>query len=534
MTPETSDKTAGSGENTVVRSAFKVGLGGLFTLIAGLVSQVIVASIFGAGAEMDAFLTALVVPVYLQAVLLAGLPFVLIPAFVQEEAVGREEEAWALTGTFFWLTGGILALIAVGGSLLAPRIIALTAPGLSPEKAFLATQMLRVLMFAVPLTGLGSLTKGIQNARDRFFWPAVASAIGSVGNVTILVILFRAVGPLALAWGYLGSVAVQACVTVIPVLRRGWKGLIPLGDKRLIEMARLIAPFVLFGVLTRSTSVFERYFASGLPDGNLSYLGYAQRISGIVMTVLGSAIATAAFPAMARAYAHKGEIGLVEKAEYGFRLTLAVGLPVLAIFSAIAVPLVAVLYERGAFEHTATLSVSRIVPMVIISNVLCGMLGYVIGRTFYVTRDTDTVPIVGAATSVLYILLAKVLVGAWGYVGLAFAAVLQDILAVSALSLLLVRRLRAFHRGALLKHGLAYAGASLAAFLAARLTSGALSSLPALVQLVTASLVAGTVYMAILFAMDKDIAMALLEMTGVQRIATGAKVVFHRARESTL
>jgi peptidoglycan biosynthesis protein MviN/MurJ (putative lipid II flippase) len=117
---------------------------------------------------MDAYLTAIVVPIYLQAVLLTGLSYVLILAFVRVEMAKSGEDAWALVGTSLWLIGGLLTVVAVGGSLFAP--------GLSTDKAKLA-EMLVILMFFVPLTGLGSLTKGIQNARNRFFWSATFTAI---------------------------------------------------------------------------------------------------------------------------------------------------------------------------------------------------------------------------------------------------------------------------------------------------------------------------------------------------------------------
>jgi putative peptidoglycan lipid II flippase len=525
----TEDAVGGSSSNAVARSAFKVSFGNLFGLIAGLGSQVLVALIFGAGAEMDAFLTALVVPLYLQSVLLAGLPFVLIPAFVQEETAGNEDQAWALAGTFFWLTAGVLTVAAVSVLLFSHRIIGLSAPGLSPDKSDLAARMLAVLIFAVPLTGLASLATGIQNARDRFFWPAASSAIGSVGNMAILLALYQRVGPLALAWGYLVSEGLKASVTVVPVLRHGWRRLLTLRDPRVTEMARLIAPFILFGIFTRSTSVFERYFASGLPDGDLSYLGYANKISSIVMTILGTGIATAVFPAMARGYAHDGEEGLVRKAEYGFRLTLAIALPALAVLTAVASPTVMVLFERGAFEHAATLATSRIVPIVMIGAVVFRMVGNLISRTFYVTKDTHTVPIVVATASILYILLAKTLTDSWGYIGLAMAEPLYSGLGIVILSWLMSRRLGSFHMGSLVRDTLAYGAVSLLAFGAARLVSSALAFVPALIQLVAASSVGMMLYLAIMFRIDRQLAVSILELAGVRQVVEGAKGAVRRA-----
>ncbi|MFC2036525.1 murein biosynthesis integral membrane protein MurJ [Chloroflexota bacterium] len=510
--------------HAVSRSAFKVMVGGVLSLFAGLGAQIVVASLFGAGAEMDAYLTALVVPTYIQAVLLAGLPFVFIPAFVQTETTGDDEEAWALAGTVFWLVTGTLLVVAVGGSLLAEEIIALSAPGLSPEKAELSASMLAVLMFAVPFTGLGSLTRGIQNARNRFFWPASGVALGQMGNLLVMLFLYRSMGPMALAWGFVVSQGLRASVTLIPVLRHGWARLLSLKDERLREMGRLMAPFVFFGILVRSSSILERYFASDLPDGDLSYLGYAAKITKIVTTLLATGVVTAFLPALARAYAQKGEAGLVEKLEYGLRLTLAVGLPALAILSALAAPLIMVLFERGAFDHATTLSVSRILPIVMLGAVVFDMAGNLVSRSFYVLKDTRTVSFVGAWTSILYIFLAKGLVSIGGYVGLAAAKPLYIGLSILVLLGLLLRRLSFFPTGRLFKGALAYGGASLVAFVIALLIRNALAFLPALVQLVAAFAVAAPLYMVILFRMDRDIAISILEMTGVERLLKGAKV----------
>jgi putative peptidoglycan lipid II flippase len=531
MTGNTDDTLAGANDSTVARSAFKVSLGGLFGLVAGLGSQVVVASLFGAGADMDAFLTALVVPAYFQAVLLSGLPFVLIPAFVEAETAGNEEQAWAIAGTFFWLTAGILSAVAVGGSLMAHRIIALSAPGFSPDKAYLAGRMLSVLMFVVPVTGLGTLTRGIQNARDRFFWPAVASAIGSVGNVAVLLSLHGVLGPIALAWAYLVSVLLSAFPTVIPVLRHGWRRLMPLNDKRAREMARLTAPFILFGIFTRSTSVFERYFASGLPDGDLSYLGYADRVANILVAVLGSAIATAAFPAMARAHTRRGEAGLVQETEYGFRLTVAVAFPALALFSAVSLPLVAVLFERGAFRHAATLATNRIVPIVILGALVFQMIGNLVSRVYYTTKDTHTVPIVVTVTTAVYVLLAKVLVGTRGYVGLALAQPLNQFLAILILVLLLARRLKLLRLASQIRTTVIHGSASVAAFVAARLACVALAFLPPPLQLIAACALGGLLYLAIVFRVDRSTAVSLLEMAGVGQVVTSARVALSRAAQ---
>ena len=75
----------------IAKSAFKVMVGGALSLSAGLINQVVIAAAYGASPAMDAYLTALVIPSYLQLVLLSALSYVFIPSFVQEQTSGKEE-----------------------------------------------------------------------------------------------------------------------------------------------------------------------------------------------------------------------------------------------------------------------------------------------------------------------------------------------------------------------------------------------------------------------------------------------------------
>jgi putative peptidoglycan lipid II flippase len=527
--PQTESGSPAKKNTSVTASAFKVMLGGMFTLLAGLASQIVVASIFGAGAEMDAFLTAWAVPYYFQLVLTSWMPFVIVPAFVQQQESNSEDTAWALVGTFTWLTVGILTLLSLIVVFIAPTIINLVAPGLSPYKADLSTKMLYILVFTVPLSGLNILSTGIQNTRGRFFWPSIAPAIGSISNLLAVMLLHQRIGPVALAWGNLASVALSALVPVVPMLRHGWKRLVPLKDQMIRELVHLMLPFILFGVLTSSVSLFERFFASGLPDGDLSYLGYAGKISSILVIAVALGIASAIFPEMARAYVQNGERGLVEQAEYGLRLTLAVALPALGIMAAAAVPLITILYERGAFDHSDTLSVSRIVLIVLIGDVLFRMLNNVINRTLFVIKDTRTGPMISAASTILYVFLAKVLANAFGYVGLAVASALLASLNFLGIGTALYGKLRFFNLGKLFKDFLLYLAASLAASLSAWLISNALASTHVLVQLIAIFGVSGPLYLGILYLIDKDMAVAVLEMAGIRQIVNGIRGRFQDA-----
>src|SRR5712692_5019479 len=65
----------------------------------GFVTQVVIAAAFGARADMDAFLAANTLPMYLTTVLLSSLGFVFIPVFVDYVSGGDDREAWKIVNS---------------------------------------------------------------------------------------------------------------------------------------------------------------------------------------------------------------------------------------------------------------------------------------------------------------------------------------------------------------------------------------------------------------------------------------------------
>ncbi|MDI6809236.1 MAG: lipid II flippase MurJ [Candidatus Eisenbacteria bacterium] len=422
----------------MIRSAFLVTIGSVASLIAGMTSQIVVAWYFGTSYAMDAFLAAFVIPAYIQALFLTGLPFVLLPAFIREREGGRDEDAWALIGTFVRILGPGMTVLAIAGSIAAPIIIRISAPGLSSSSAEMAARMLAVLMFNVPLVTLSSISTGVQNARGRFLWPAAAPALGSLANIAVVVAGYRTIGATALAYGALASSLVQAGVTFGPVLKHGWQYVIPLSDQRVRRAVRLLSPIVLFGLLGRASPVLERYFASRLAEGSISYLGYAGRISVLVQVLLGTGIVTAIFPDMVRGSVASGKAGVLEQYQKALRFTLVITLPAVALLSVLALPAVQLVFQRGQFTFQSAASTAAVLPLVL-GTVLCNIFGDVIGRALYAQGKTFGFNLAGAIAIVFYPVLAGIAVPGMGYRGLALANLGVNVLGV-VMGLFLLRR----------------------------------------------------------------------------------------------
>jgi putative peptidoglycan lipid II flippase len=339
-----------------------------------------------------------------------------------------------------------------------------------------------------------------------------------LGNVIVLLIFSRLIGPIALSWGFFVSTVLQAGITIIPVLSHGWKKTLPLTDDRVVVLGKLMAPLILFGLVLSFSPIAERYFSSGLPNGQIAYMGYANKISSIFVVLLASGIASAIFPSMARTYAQEGIRGLSEKNDFGLRLTFAVALPIIMIIGAVAVPLTSVFFERGAFQYSDTLGVSQIVFAFLLGNVLLRMVGNIFQRSLYVLKDTTTQPIVDSVCVILFVATARLFVTHWGYVGIVWAGVIRSGLGVLILWILLLRRLPQDNLRNMFLCITKYCGAALAAFICGRFTLLLLASVPAVFQLIISGLLSTVLYVSILYFLDKEMLLSIIELTGISYV----------------
>ena len=407
----------------MLRSSLLVSVGSIATLVFGFAAQTLIAFYFGAGGQMDAFMSAFVIPSYLQGLLFIGLPFVLVPLFTRERTLGSAGNAWGIVGTLFGLVAGVTLIISICGTLFAEKIVTVSAPGLSPDNLSLAASMLRILAFCLPAAALGTLASGVQNARGSFLWPALAQAVGILGNISVVAIGHRALGAMSLAWGALLAALIQGAVTTVPMLRAFDGRMVPLNDSRVLKLLRLMAPVVILGVPGRAIPVLERFFASHMPPGSVSYLGYAARLAAILPALIGTGISTASFPDMARAYSTTGLDGLKTQYLKAMRLTWAMSLPIVVLASVASEQIVTVLFERGRFSHQASLATASVVPWLVAST-LCNVLGSICGKSLYVLEKTFVFNLFAALPVLFYPFLAMVLAPHLGFLGLAIAGLL--------------------------------------------------------------------------------------------------------------
>ncbi len=413
----------------------------------GFLRDVIVAFALGAGLFADAFFVAFRIPNLLRRLFGEGsLTMVFIPVFSQMrqehgEAAAKEMARSALAWLMVLLCGITLLVQVFAGGLTF-----LIAPGFveNSELFGLTVKLLRICFpYIIFISGV-ALCMGILNASNHFFAPAFAPVVLNLALIGAALLGYFAGLNVAvcMAWGVLLGGLGQWLLQQ-PFLRaRGfsWSGPWSWRNPGVTKMALLMLPTVLGAAVYQINILLGTLLASFLPTGSVSYLYYADRLVQFPLGVFGIAVSVAALPGLSALAAENriDEFASTLKSSQG--LSLFIALPSTAGLLALAAPIVALLFQRGAFTPEAVEATSRAL-LAFAAGLPFIALARPLAAAFYALHDTRTPVKIAIACLILNIGLGLWLMHPMKHVGLALAVSLSSAANFLLLNFILAKRL---------------------------------------------------------------------------------------------
>lgn len=176
----------------IVRAAGVLGAATVLSRIMGMVRDMVVSRLFGAGLATDAFFAAFQIPNMLRRFFAEGaLTSAFVPTFSEYYTQKGEQEARNLANTCFTLLTIVMAVLTILGILFSPLIVGLMFPGFRelPGK-FDLTVMLNRLMFPyIFFISLVALCMGILNTVRHFFTPAISTVFLNIAMILCAALL---------------------------------------------------------------------------------------------------------------------------------------------------------------------------------------------------------------------------------------------------------------------------------------------------------------------------------------------------------
>ncbi len=397
--------------------------------VLGFLRDMLIAAKLGAGPVADAFFVALKLPNLFRRFFGEGaFNAAFVPAFAKLLATGGPAAAQALAERMGVLLALWLLLLSALAMAFMPWLMLGLAPGFAanPEKFALAVELTRITFPYLLLVCLTALVSGVLNGLERF---AAAAAAPIFFNVLSMAALFLLAPPItatpahALAWGVTLSGVVQLAFVMWACARAGMALNLfrpPALPPEVRDVLRKIGPGMLGAGVTQINLAIDVIIASFLPSGSVSFLYYADRVAQLPLGVIGAAVATALLPLLARQLAEGKPLSAHRSTSRAIEISLALTLPAAVALSVLALPILAGLFQRGAFGAEE----ARLTSHALIAYA-AGLPAFVLVKVFvpgfFARGDTATPVKIGVACVALNLALNLLLMGPLLHVGVALS-----------------------------------------------------------------------------------------------------------------
>lgn len=385
-----------SEKRNITQAAGVLGAATILSRIMGMVRDMVVSRLFGAGFATDAFFAAYQIPNMLRRFFAEGaLTSAFVPIFSESLARDNRKDARELANICFTLLTIVMTGITVAGILFSPQIVGLMFPGFGSVQAKLdLTIFLNRLMFPyLFFISLVALCMGILNSVRHFFTPAISTVFLNIAMILSAWLLHDRfdVPVVSLAVGVLIGGLLQL-VLQIPVLYRLGFPLSPsfsFSHPSVRRIVLLMGPSI-FGVGVYYLNItVGNILASLLPQGSVSYLYYAQRLFEFPQGVFTVSVAQAVLPSMSRQAAEGDLSALKESLAFGMRLTIFVTVPAMVGLIFCATPVFSLLFMGGEFDYDKARHCAEALIYYSLGLSFVALVRVVV-PAFYAMKDTRT------------------------------------------------------------------------------------------------------------------------------------------------
>lgn len=333
----------------------------MLSRITGLVREILIARMFGAGPMTDAYNVAFRIPNLLRRLSAEGAfsqAFVPILAEFKSQRSADETKTLvdSVTTVLFW----VLLSITVAGVLGASGVVYAVATGLSRENGTFdaAVFMTRVMFPYITLISITTLAAGVLNTWRQFSVPAFAPVLLNVSSIvaSLWVAPHLETPVYALAYAVIVGGVLQLLIQLPALARIGMVPRITInivaalrnpGVKRVL--AKMV-PATLAVSVAQVSLIINTNIASRLAQGSVSWLAYADRLMEFPTALLGVALGTILLPSLSRANADGDGAEYSALLDWGLRLTFLLATPSAVGLFVYAEPLTATLYQYGRFD----------------------------------------------------------------------------------------------------------------------------------------------------------------------------------------
>ncbi|TCT14201.1 putative peptidoglycan lipid II flippase [Bibersteinia trehalosi] len=423
----------------------------LLSRILGLIRDVVVANLLGAGVVADVFLFANRIPNFLRRLFAEGaFSKAFVPVLAEYNAENDPNKTREFIAKVSGTLGGLVTIVTLVAMIGSPVVAALFGTGwfmdwlnggADAHKYEQASVLLKITFPYLWFITFVALSGAVLNTVGKFGVMAFSPVLLNVAMIAMA--LWGAdyfdSPDTALAWGiFLGGLL--QFLFQIPFMKK--EGLLvkpkwAWHDEGVKKVRNLMIP-ALFGVsVTQINLLINQVIASFLITGSISWLYYADRLIEFPLGLFGIAISTVILPALSRIAKQKTLSDeqriqqFKQTMDWGVRMVLLLGIPAMIGIAILAKPLMMTMFMRGKFGLEDVIASSNAL-FVMCFGLISYMMISILANGFYANQNTKTPVKIGIIATISNICFG-VLAIPFGYLGLAMASALSAFVNMSLL-----------------------------------------------------------------------------------------------------
>lgn len=356
------NRNIGSINRSILGAALTTGLLTFGVHLVAMLKELAVAASFGTGDALDAFLIAMVLPIFIINVIAGPFYSALIPTYTQIREQEGPKGAQTILSSLMVYCVSTLLIFTVILALLGPSIFRLLASGFNSEKIHLTKIIFYWLLPIILIQGVVTIWSAVLNAEKHFILTAIAPAIVPVAIIVALVSGKSGWGVYNLAIGTVVGFFAEAVVIGVGLRRRGLK-IQPKFIRKNSHLQTMIKQYVLIIIgafLMSSTNLIDQGMAAMLRPGSVAILNYGSRLVNLGVGFVVASLGVALFPYFSIQVAQKKWPDLLQTVHLYLRWIFIVMIPVSLFVLAFSEPIIRLTFERGAFSPEDTRSVAQV------------------------------------------------------------------------------------------------------------------------------------------------------------------------------
>lgn len=376
----------------MIRGIFTVGVWTLLSRVLGFVRDALILSYLGTGPAYQAFVVAFRLPNMFRRFFAEGaFNLAFVPMF--SKRLEADDQPNAFANEAFSGLATVLILLTVAAQAAMPWLIYAIASGFSGTETFdLSVDFGRIAFPYILFISLAALASGVLNAAGRFAAAAAAPVLLNVLLVSAILIA-----------AYTERDVARALIWMIPLAGFAQLALVWFAAKRagitlrlqrprftpdMKHLVRIAVPAAMAGGVMQINLLVGQQVASHF-DRAVGWLFAADRLYQLPLGVVGIAVGIVLLPDLSRRLQSGDDAGARAAFSRASEISLALTIPASVALMVIPLPLVSVLFERGAMTSDDSAAIA-----VAVAIYGLGLPAFVLQKTlqplFYAREDTKS------------------------------------------------------------------------------------------------------------------------------------------------